>query len=665
MNENNAIKINNVTKSFKTKTVCNSEEKYHIFKNKEIVQNRIILNNISLNINKGEVLGIIGRNGSGKSTLLKMISKIMEPDSGTIEIDGKVAGILELGMGFHKDMTGRENIYLKGAMYGFNKSEIDNRINDIIDYSDLGEYIDYPIRTYSSGMIGKLGFSIMVNVDADILLVDEIISTGDVSFSTKAREHFRKIAKSNRTVILVSHSTSTIIDMCSRVIWIEQGKIKEDGKPKIVCGHYQKEMTESFDMLSELADSGVADAQYKLACLYRDGKQNVTIDLSIANIWMKKAAENGNIKAQTEYGDMLFYGIGVDEDPMEAMYYYQSAANKGDNDARIKIATLNSETEGMERKELLEIYKKMSENNDPVCQYRYADLLLKTGYKNTDIKLAFEYYLKSAEGGYPNAQHQIGLMYKDGTGIERNINYSIMWLERAAISGSVLSKVMLADIFLDGIHIQNDNCKAFKWYLEAAKSGNPKSQYQIATMYRDGIGTDVNAIEAAKWFGIYSRYNLISFQNTVADFMFKGTNLEKDIEKSLKFYERSAECGNLTAMVRLETINKSRIDILPDMNFSLKWLYASADLGNIYSIKTLGDMFFNGTFVSQDLKKSFQYFEKASKLGDSDSTYRVAIMYKKGIGVEQNENLYNEYLSLASKRGNAESRLLLSKCIPE
>lgn len=192
MDPKNAIEIRNIVKTFKIE-VEDPEKKGGILNRNhtKTIENKV-LDGITLDIRKGDVLGVLGRNGSGKSTFLSMIARIMEPDSGTIECSGKVASILELGMGFHCDLSGRENIYLKGQLYGFSKDEIDCKIEKIIDYAGIKEYVDNPVRTYSSGMMGRLAFAIMINVESDIMLVDEVLSVGDSAFETKAKEHFKK-----------------------------------------------------------------------------------------------------------------------------------------------------------------------------------------------------------------------------------------------------------------------------------------------------------------------------------------------------------------------------------------------------------------------------------------------------------------------------------------
>jgi ABC-2 type transport system ATP-binding protein len=270
MEPDNAIEIRNVSKSFIIQVADDSKKTVSGRTKIKKVKNKV-LDDITLNIKKGDVLGILGRNGSGKSTFLSLLARIMEPDEGTISRSGKIAAILELGMGFHQDMTGRENIYIKGELYGFSKKEMDSKIEGIIDYSGVRMYIDNPVRTYSSGMIGRLAFAIMVNVESDIILVDEVLSVGDSSFSAKAMQHFNEMAESGKTVLIVSHNLGYVEQACNRVIWIENGKVALDGNPADVCAQYQNRINEDPEIILDLAQSGVPDAQYRLALMYRDG----------------------------------------------------------------------------------------------------------------------------------------------------------------------------------------------------------------------------------------------------------------------------------------------------------------------------------------------------------------------------------------------------------
>ncbi len=198
------------------------------------------MNNINLEIKKGETVALIGTNGSGKSTLLKMMTKIIYPTKGKIQTYGKLTSLLELGAGFHQDFTGRENIYFNAAIFGLTKKEIDLRLNDIIEFSELGEFIDSPVRTYSSGMYMRLAFSVAINVDAEILLIDEILTVGDQHFQDKCFEKLKELKNSNKTIVIVSHSLEAIKILCDRAIWLFNGELKMDGKTEKVIDEYLK-----------------------------------------------------------------------------------------------------------------------------------------------------------------------------------------------------------------------------------------------------------------------------------------------------------------------------------------------------------------------------------------------------------------------------------------
>ncbi len=198
------------------------------------------MKNINLEIKKGETVALIGTNGSGKSTLLKMMTKIIYPTKGKIQTYGKLTSLLELGAGFHQDFTGRENIYFNAAIFGLTKKEIDLRLNEIIEFSELGEFIDSPVRTYSSGMYMRLAFSVAINVDADILLIDEILTVGDQHFQDKCFEKLKELKNSNKTIVIVSHSLEAIKILCDRAIWLFNGELKMDGKTEKVIDEYLK-----------------------------------------------------------------------------------------------------------------------------------------------------------------------------------------------------------------------------------------------------------------------------------------------------------------------------------------------------------------------------------------------------------------------------------------
>ena len=198
----------------------------------------LALNDINLDVNEGEVLGIIGANGAGKSTLLKILSKITAPTSGTIKYKGKVSSLLEVGTGFHHELSGKENIYLNGSVLGMKKNEIDAKYDEIIEFSGINEYIDTPIKRYSSGMRVRLAFSVAAHLDPDILIVDEVLAVGDAEFQKKCLGKIGDVAQSGRTVFFVSHDLNAVMSLCNRVIWIDKGKLMNDGEPKKVIQSY-------------------------------------------------------------------------------------------------------------------------------------------------------------------------------------------------------------------------------------------------------------------------------------------------------------------------------------------------------------------------------------------------------------------------------------------
>lgn len=243
MNNENAIEVRNMSKRFKV-----DYDKAHTLKDKLLfwrtshVEVHEVLKNINMDIKKGETVALIGTNGSGKSTLLKLMTKIIFPNEGTIETNGKLTSLLELGAGFHQDFTGRENIYFNASIFGLTRKEIDARIQDIIDFSELGEFIDHPVRTYSSGMYMRLAFSVAINVDAEILLIDEILAVGDQHFQDKCYRKLKELKDSDKTIVIVTHSLDVVKDLCDRAVWIYKGELKLDGDPIYVIDEYLKQV---------------------------------------------------------------------------------------------------------------------------------------------------------------------------------------------------------------------------------------------------------------------------------------------------------------------------------------------------------------------------------------------------------------------------------------
>ena len=200
----------------------------------------LALDDISFDLEKGKTLGLIGRNGAGKSTTLKLISGILKPTSGQIITRGNIVPMLELGAGFDLELTGRENIYLNGAILGYSKEYLESKYDEIVEFAEIQEFIDMPIRNYSSGMMARLAFSIASVVQPEILIVDEILAVGDVAFQEKSYNRMKELMSGGATVLFVSHDINKIEEMCDKVIWLEQGKIVAEGKAKTICDKYRK-----------------------------------------------------------------------------------------------------------------------------------------------------------------------------------------------------------------------------------------------------------------------------------------------------------------------------------------------------------------------------------------------------------------------------------------
>ena len=241
---NIAIELRNVSLSFKIgndkidnlkeyiiRTLNRTKEKKTIFK---------ATDNVSFKIYKGEKVGILGFNGAGKSTLLKIISGVYTPDEGEVIINGNIAPLLSLGAGFDKNYSGRENIFLNGAILGYDEQFLRSKYDGILEFSELGEFINLPVKNYSSGMLSKLGFSIATIVDPDILILDEVLGVGDINFRKKSKEKLQSLMASNTTVLLVSHSIKEIRNICDKAIWIEKGRVVDIGEVNDICDKYEE-----------------------------------------------------------------------------------------------------------------------------------------------------------------------------------------------------------------------------------------------------------------------------------------------------------------------------------------------------------------------------------------------------------------------------------------
>jgi ABC-2 type transport system ATP-binding protein len=237
------------------------------------------LQDVSFEVYEGSTTGLIGENGSGKSTMLKCLARILRPDTGSVSVTGKMSALLELGAGFHPELSGRENVFLNGAILGLKQKELAAKFDDIVDFAGIGQYIDEPVKNYSSGMYVRLGFSVAINVEPDILLVDEVLAVGDESFQRKCLERFADLKNSGKTVIIVSHAMGSVINMCDHVIWFKKGRKMADGDPRQVVEAYTGSITLSEHRPTETGDrwgSGEARIE-RVTLLDRSGQQTTRV----------------------------------------------------------------------------------------------------------------------------------------------------------------------------------------------------------------------------------------------------------------------------------------------------------------------------------------------------------------------------------------------------
>ena len=304
-----AIKVNNVSKLYKLydRNIDRLRDSLGLTRSKRYKEH-YALHNISFDIEKGECVGIIGTNGAGKSTILKIITGVLSPTEGEVNIDGRISALLELGAGFNSEYTGIENIYLNGTMIGFTKEEIDTKLDDILAFADIGDFVHQPVKTYSSGMFVRLAFAVAINIDPEILIVDEALSVGDVFFQLKCFKKFEEFKAKGKTILFVSHDLSSIEKYCDKAILLDHGRNVAEGKPIDIINKYKKIMT---GMTVEEVEEQEKNRLNKKKTASDTGNGNVNQD-DIP--WKDQLQSNPNVD---EYGAMdakiVDYGIFDEE----------------------------------------------------------------------------------------------------------------------------------------------------------------------------------------------------------------------------------------------------------------------------------------------------------------------------------------------------------------
>ena len=332
------IEIKNISKIYNLYNKPSDRLKEALFARQSRHTEFAALNDVSFNVNKGEILGIIGKNGSGKSTILKIITSVLTPTSGKCIVKGKIAALLELGAGFNMEYTGIENIYLNGQMIGFSKDEMDKKLQDIIDFADIGEHIYQPVKTYSSGMFARLAFSVAISVDPDILIVDEALSVGDVFFQNKCYRRFEEFRERGKTILFVTHDMGSVIRYCNRCVLLNAGKKVAEGKPQEMVDLYKRIMVgqwneneESSEEASSIQSSNVKNDQLwkdQISTnpdieVYGDGRADI-IDFGIFS-------DTGDIGNNVYKGD--YYSIKmrvrINEDNLNPIFAFKLRDIKG------------------------------------------------------------------------------------------------------------------------------------------------------------------------------------------------------------------------------------------------------------------------------------------------------------------------------------------------
>lgn len=332
------IEIKNISKIYNLYNKPSDRLKGALFARQSRHTEFAALNDVSFNVNKGEILGIIGKNGSGKSTILKIITSVLTPTSGECIVKGKIAALLELGAGFNMEYTGIENIYLNGQMIGFSKDEMDKKLQDIIDFADIGEHIYQPVKTYSSGMFARLAFSVAISVDPDILIVDEALSVGDVFFQNKCYRRFEEFRERGKTILFVTHDMGSVIRYCNRCVLLNAGKKVAEGKPQEMVDLYKRIMVgqwneneESSEEASSIQSSNVKNDQLwkdQISTnpdieVYGDGRADI-IDFGIFS-------DTGDIGNNVYKGD--YYSIKmrvrINEDNLNPIFAFKLRDIKG------------------------------------------------------------------------------------------------------------------------------------------------------------------------------------------------------------------------------------------------------------------------------------------------------------------------------------------------
>ncbi len=641
MDPRNCIEIRGVCKAFDVKRTVDGH-------GKDV--SRQVIKSLDLDVRKGECLGIIGRNGSGKSTLLKLVSRIIYPDSGTIDIQGNVASILELGMGFHPDLSGRENIYIKSSMFGFSKKETDSMIDGIIEFSELGEQIDDPLRTYSSGMVGRLAFSVLINVKCDIMIVDEILSVGDVGFQEKCAALFEKLKKAGKTILFASNVGGSVESMCDRAVWIENGAVRESGAPEEVCFHYARCLVDSPDMVRASAEAGDAVSQNRLGTMFRDGI-GLAKDPEAAEAWFRKASSLGSVDAMVNLADMLD-AAGKAE---EARGLYSKAASRGNQYAGLRLGASGAFSE------CVSVLENLASEGSARASAALWDVYSKGAAVRQDRSAAVQWMAVAAERGDVQSMLMLGLAYRDGSGVGKDPEKAVQWLSSAAECGNARARNELVSMYRKGMGVDRDMKAAIGWLERSASAGDASAMFQLGTIFRDGTGVDPDQVASGRWMSMFSASSGAIAEFALADILLKSYRSEKERSEAFRWMERAASHGSVQAMFQLATMYRDGTGAPADSTRAAELFATASEHGHVQSILELGLMNLRGNGVSRDVGKAFDLISRAAGYGNATARYQLGILYRDGIGTDGDPEKARRLFSQAAEAGSRDAVLALSK----
>lgn len=410
------IKIENVTKKFRLYSDRPLSIKENIVRGmKNTYKEFYALNDVSFEVKRGSTIGLIGKNGSGKSTLLKMINRTMFPDKGKITINGKIASLIELGAGFHPELSGRENIYNNATIFGFSKEEIDKRLPEIIEFSELEEFIDNTLRTYSSGMYARLAFSVAIHVDADILLVDEILGVGDINFQSKCANKIYEMKRNGTTIILVTHDMSTIDRLCDYAVWLDHGKKIAEGSPKEIQNAYLKYMAEEQEERQKIEETKakVEEKEKNIKVEEKDVRKKIThlgehfgngnVIFTSCKLLDEKGVDRRSFNTGQKVKLQVEYLCQVDPADLQVNIGFEISSTQG-----IYIYGTNTSREG---------YKKVKLQKKGIIEVELENLRLLPGDYNIGIAIAdleekasYDHYRSITQFKMYSNIHDVGLV---------------------------------------------------------------------------------------------------------------------------------------------------------------------------------------------------------------------------------------------------------------